>query len=194
VPVPGGKFPCPCCAHFGIRQVMSGGQRQEPLALLGLRLAETEHVTLLPPNGCTGPYSGSVVAPGHGMLIFDGDCGFCTSSAEWISRGWSPGFEAVAWQHLGTDRLKSLGLTIRDTEGAAWWVDDTGGLFRGHRAIAKGLHSCRGWKGTLGAALDLPPLSWFSAAIYPVVARYRYRLPGGTAACRVTPPSTPNAE
>jgi predicted DCC family thiol-disulfide oxidoreductase YuxK len=141
--------------------------------------------TLLPPNGRSGPYPGFVV-PGHGMLIFDGDCGFCTSSAEWIPRGWGPGFEAVAWQHLGTDRLKSLGLTIRDTQEAAWWVDDTGGLFRGHRAIAKGLHTCRGWKATLGAALDLPPLSWFSAAIYPVVVRYR--LPGGKSACSVNPP------
>jgi predicted DCC family thiol-disulfide oxidoreductase YuxK len=138
-------------------------------------------------------YPGYVIAPRRAILIFDGDCGFCTWSAEWISRGWGPAFEAVAWQHLGTDRLKSLGLTTRDTQEAAWWVDGTGRLFSGHRAIAKGLRSCKGWRGTVGAALDLPPLSWLSAAIYAVVVRYRYRLPGGTPACRVTPPSMPNA-
>lgn len=131
------------------------------------------------------------------MLIFDGDCGFCTSAAEWISQSWRPGFEAVAWQHLGVDRLKSVGLSADDTQAAAWWVDETGRLFRGHRAIAKSLRACRGWKRTGGTLLDVPPLSWLAAVFYPVVVRYRYRLPGGTPACRVAPPlppHTPGAE
>jgi predicted DCC family thiol-disulfide oxidoreductase YuxK len=125
------------------------------------------------------------------MLIFDGDCGFCTSSAEWIARGWRPGSEAVAWQHLGSDRLDTMGLTERDTQQAAWWVDETGRLFRGHRAIAKSLRASRGWKRILGAMLEAPPLSWGSAGIYPLVVRYRYRLPGGTPACRLSPTVQP---
>ncbi|MGH9170291.1 MAG: hypothetical protein ACRD0Z_05400, partial [Acidimicrobiales bacterium] len=36
-----------------------------------------------------------------------------------------------------------------------------------------------------GRALSVPPLRWLAAAVYPVVARVRHRLPGGTPACRV---------
>lgn len=122
----------------------------------------------------------------HGTLIFDGDCGFCTSSAEWVSRSWRPGFEAIAWQHLETKRLGSLGLTEGDAREAAWWIDEAGRRFRGHRAIAKSLRASRGWKGALGAVLEVPPLSWGTAGIYPLVVRYRHRLPGGTPACRRT--------
>jgi predicted DCC family thiol-disulfide oxidoreductase YuxK len=138
-----------------------------------------------------------VVAPRHGVLVFDGDCGFCTSAAEWVSRDARPGSESVAWQHLGADRLKDLGLSIQEAQEAAWWVDETGRLFKGHRAIAKTLLCCRGWRRTGGTLLSIPPLSWLSAAVYPVVVRYRYRLPGGTPACRLAPPerhAPPGAE
>jgi predicted DCC family thiol-disulfide oxidoreductase YuxK len=129
-----------------------------------------------------------MVAPGHSVLVFDGDCGFCTSAAEWVSRDCRPGFESVAWQHLGTDGLKNLGLSIKEAQEAAWWVGETGRLFKGHRAIAESLRSCKGWRRTGGTLLSIPPVSWLSAAVYAVVVRYRHRLPGGTPACRLTPP------
>jgi predicted DCC family thiol-disulfide oxidoreductase YuxK len=138
-----------------------------------------------------GTYPDFVVAPAQGMLIFDGDCGFCTSAAQWISQAWRPGYEAVPWQHLAAHGLTSVGLTTRDAQEAAWWVDEQGRRFRGHRAIAKSLRCCHGWKSILGRLLEVPPLSWLSAALYPVVVRYRYRLPGGSPACRVAPPGPP---
>lgn len=133
-------------------------------------------------------YRELVTIPGHGLLIFDGDCGFCTSSALWVSRDWRPGPRTVAWQHLGPDGLRSLGLCVDDAKEAAWWVDDRGQLYKGHRAIAKSLLPCRGWKRVAGALLSVPPLSWCAAAVYPVVVRYRHRLPGGTPVCRAAPP------
>jgi hypothetical protein len=38
--------------------------------------------------------------------------------------------------------------------------------------------------GFVGKTLLVPPVRWLAAAGYPVVARYRYRLPGGTSACK----------
>ena len=129
-----------------------------------------------------------MVPTGSGLLIFDGDCGFCTSSAEWMSRGWRPGPKAIAWQHLGPQTLADLGLTVEQVQQAAWWVDETGQRFSGYRAISKGLLACRGWKRGAGAVISVPPFSWFAAAVYPLVVRYRYRLPGGTPACAIAPP------
>jgi predicted DCC family thiol-disulfide oxidoreductase YuxK len=129
-----------------------------------------------------------MVTIGSGLLIFDGDCGFCTSSAGWMSRRWPPGRSAVAWQQLGADGLADLGLTPAQAQQAAWWVDAGRRRFRGHRAIGKSLLAGNGWLRAIGGAIMVPPLSWCAAAGYAVVVRYRYRLPGGTPACRVPGP------
>ena len=125
-----------------------------------------------------------MVDPAQGLLIFDGDCGFCTSSAEWVARGWRPGRRAVPWQHLGPSGLADLGLTVHDAESSVWWVDADGRKFGGHRGIAKSLRASGGWRRAAGIALSVPPLSWAGAGAYPVISRYRHRLPGGTPACR----------
>jgi predicted DCC family thiol-disulfide oxidoreductase YuxK len=129
-----------------------------------------------------------VAVQGQGLLIFDGDCGFCTSSAEWVSHGWPPGPTAVAWQHLTPEQLRQLKLSLGDVQDAAWWVDEHGRRFRGDRAIAKSLLACTGGRRIVGSLMSAPPLSWASAAVYPLVVRYRHRLPGATPACRVHPP------
>ena len=104
-------------------------------------------------------------------------------SADWISRDWGSGLKTVAWQRMGRDALEDLGLSMEQAKHAAWWIDDSGRPFKGHRAIAKSLLACSGWKRVAGAVLSIPPASWVAAAIYPLVVRYRHRLPGGTPAC-----------
>ncbi|HWE68847.1 MAG TPA: DUF393 domain-containing protein [Acidimicrobiales bacterium] len=118
------------------------------------------------------------------VLIYDGDCGFCTSVAAAISRRWRVPAEVAAWQHLGEDGLAALGLTPEDAQQAAWWVDTEGRRFRGHEAVAKALTAAGGWRRTVGAVLLVPPVSWAAALGYRLVVRYRYRLPGSTDACR----------
>ena len=108
-----------------------------------------------------------------GVLVFDGECGFCTSAAEWV------GGERAPWQDLGAEGLAELGLSVEEAREAAWWVDGAG-RYRGHLAIGHALAE----RSRLGRVLLVPPLSWLGAAAYPLVARYRHRLPGGTPACR----------
>ena len=40
----------------------------------------------------------------------------------------------------------------------------------------------RGWR-VIGVLMRVPGLHWLSGVVYRCVARNRYRLPGGTAAC-----------
>jgi predicted DCC family thiol-disulfide oxidoreductase YuxK len=119
------------------------------------------------------------------LLVYDGDCSFCTSSARWMTAHWHGPQEAIAWQHLGTDRLELLGLTLDDVRRAAWWIDPAGGRSRGHVAIARALQAAHGWPSIAGRILLVPPFRWLAAGIYPLVARWRHRLPGGTPACRM---------
>jgi predicted DCC family thiol-disulfide oxidoreductase YuxK len=119
------------------------------------------------------------------LLVYDGDCGFCTSSARWAERGFHHGERVEAWQLLGEGELARLGLTVEDVRQAAWWVGPDGTLARGHRAAGRALQAAGGWRRAAGWPMLVRPTSWLAAAVYRVVVRYRYRLPGGTPACRV---------
>ncbi len=123
--------------------------------------------------------------PGVPLLVFDGDCGFCTSAAGWIASHWDRPVRSVPWQCLGEPGLADLGLTVEQAQTAVWWVDESGGLARGHRAIGASLLAGTGWRRRAGMLVLTPPFSWMAAGIYRLVARFRHRLPGGTPACRL---------
>jgi len=124
--------------------------------------------------------------PAQPLLVFDGDCAFCTT---WVNRGKSilPVFPASEpWQWLDLDEL---GLTRHDVTHYAWYlVGET--RFRGHAAVAAVLRSQRsiGWR-FLGNLLVTPPFSWAAAIGYAFIARFRHRLPGGTPACAMPRPA-----
>jgi len=123
-----------------------------------------------------------LAAPKGPMLIFDGDCSFCTSSAHWIRHRLPKSVPVEPWQRLDID---AYGLTVRDVTTAAYWVDEHGRLFRGHRSIGKALVAAGGgWK-VVGALTQVPPISWLAALVYEVIARNRSRLPGGTPECKI---------
>ena len=123
---------------------------------------------------------------GTARLIFDGDCGFCTTSANWIEARWPKGCGAtiVAWQSLSADDLAGWDLRTDDVQRAAWWIDEHG-RHDGAGAVAHALMAAGGLWGLVGRSLMTPPLSWLAPSGYRIVARYRYRLPGGTPACKV---------
>src|SRR5438874_12910182 len=118
------------------------------------------------------------------MLVYDGYCSFCSSSARWISARWHGREQAVAWQHLSGAELERLGLPLADVRRAAWWIDPDGRRSRGHLAIARALRAAPGWPSLVGRILLVPPFRWLAAGAYPLIARWRHRLPGGTPACR----------
>ena len=123
-----------------------------------------------------------VAAPKGPMLIFDGDCSFCTSSAHWIRHRLPKTAKVEPWQRLDLD---AYGLTERDVTTAAYWVDERGRNHRGHRSLGKALIAAGGrWK-AVGALILLPPFSWLAALGYAVIAKNRSRLPGGTPECKV---------
>lgn len=119
------------------------------------------------------------------VLVFDGDCGFCTTAATWTSRRFSHGERAQAWQFLGDEFLEKHHLNSKDVGEAAWWVNDGGLRERGHRAVGRALVANGGLREIVGWLILTPPLSWLAAGVYRVAVRWRYRLPGGTPACKV---------
>lgn len=116
------------------------------------------------------------------VLLFDGDCAFCSSCARLIETRVRPRAEVLAWQLAD---LEVLGVSAEEASAAVQWVDPRGGVRSGHEAIAATLIAgAAPWR-RLGRLLLLPGVSRAAAKGYELVAANRYRLPGGTPACRL---------
>ena len=119
------------------------------------------------------------------MLIFDGECGFCTRSAEFAARILPAGARVVPWQEI-RPRLSDLGLTEEDVRREVYWVDASGRSYAGDEAVARALRACRGIWPLAGRILGSRPFNPIAKRVYRAVARNRGRLPGGTPACRAS--------
>ena len=121
------------------------------------------------------------------VLVFDGDCGFCTASVRFAERRVRPRCEVVPWQFAD---LRALGVTEERAEHEVLWVTPPGTVHGGAQAVAKALLSAsQGWP-LLGALLMLPLVRWAAHGVYRLVADNRHRMPGGTAACAPPNPRT----
>lgn len=121
----------------------------------------------------------------HNVLIFDGDCAFCSLWVERL-RAILPSFpESTPWQWIDLD---DFALTRDDVNTAAWFMTPTR-QFAGHLAFSALLRSqpTMGWR-FLGHLIATEPFSSLSALAYRFIARYRHRLPGGTPACAMRSP------
>jgi predicted DCC family thiol-disulfide oxidoreductase YuxK len=117
------------------------------------------------------------------VLIYDGDCAFCTSSALLLEKI-GPGAALVAWQQID---LAGLGLTEEAASAAVQWVDVDGTIRSGHEAVAAALRSAGGIWALAGRTLVSPRIAPIAASAYRLIANNRHRLPGGTPACAADP-------
>jgi len=117
------------------------------------------------------------------VLVFDGDCQFCTRAAGW-SRAIAPAEVSIAASR-DVD-LQAVGLTRQQCTEALQFVGSDGFVRSGAGAVAGLLRGCGGGWAVAGRAMDLPGVSTIAGVCYRVVSRHRHRLPGGTAECRTT--------
>lgn len=114
------------------------------------------------------------------VLIFDGDCAFCTL---WVTRlrEWLPVFPtALTSQSIDKD---AYGLSDDDLARFAWYITPSH-QYAGHLATSALLRAQpKLWLRILGAVLAAWPVSWLAAGVYHLIAKYRHKLPGGTPAC-----------
>jgi predicted DCC family thiol-disulfide oxidoreductase YuxK len=121
------------------------------------------------------------------VLLFDGDCAFCSSSARWIQAHIPTPVTLEPWQW--TD-LEPLGVTVEEVDVAVVLVDVTLRHTAGPEAFAGLLRSSTsGFWRALGRTLGFGPVLAVAWPGYRWIARNRHRLPGGTAQC-----SLPQAE
>lgn len=119
------------------------------------------------------------------LLVFDGDCAFCSTWVDRLKRTLPRFPEAVP--HQWTD-IDALGLTQHDVANYVWFVTPDH-QYAGHLAVSALLRSQpSALLRFAGHLLATPPFSWVAALGYKFVAANRHRLPGGTPACRMPRP------
>ena len=115
------------------------------------------------------------------LLIFDGDCKFCSSSARAFVRMTKNRIAIAPYQRAD---LAALGLTLAECEQAVQYVADNG-TQSGHLAIAQGLIDSKTIWSLAGYVLKWPVVTSVAFVVYHWVAKNRHRLPGGTPACSI---------
>lgn len=124
------------------------------------------------------------------QLIYDAECGFCERSAHWLNvHTPQRSFEIVSSQSFSEADLLAKGLDRHDVDTYLWWVDGVS-KYRGHFAIAQALQDGSWSMHLLGKLIAARAIQPFAAIAYATVAKYRRRLPGGTATCRTDPSRT----
>jgi predicted DCC family thiol-disulfide oxidoreductase YuxK len=126
-------------------------------------------------------------APRRPVLVYDGDCGFCTSSARLIGR-LPLDADVVAFQLADLD---ALGTTAARAEREVLWIED-GVVYGGARAVARLLVRAGGPWRVLGMVMRVPPLSRLAGGVYALVSANRHRMPGGTPACALPADERPS--
>ncbi len=126
------------------------------------------------------------------VLVFDGDCGFCTTSVTWLSDRFPGAFAIAPYQRVDLD---SLGLTARECDEKVQWIGDVTAPVttraEGAAAVGRLLQAGGRVRGGvvgvaargLGALALVRPTSYAAEIVYSWVAANRQRLPGGTPAC-----------
>jgi predicted DCC family thiol-disulfide oxidoreductase YuxK len=124
------------------------------------------------------------------VLLFDGDCGFCTTCANWMRHHIRRLDTTIPYQRADLD---ALGVTAAQCEQALQWVAADGAVHSGELAVAHVLIDAgKGWA-VIGRAIRLPGIRQISGVGYRWIARNRQRLPGGTPACSLDPSRTHDA-
>jgi len=123
------------------------------------------------------------VSVGRGLLIYDGDCGFCSRTAAWIRQRLPRGYEVQASQRIGD--LDSFKLSRRHVHEAAYWIDPDGRQHRAHLAIVRALESSGGLLGLVAKLGRIWPFEPVAERLYLLIARNRHRFPGASDHCRI---------
>lgn len=118
------------------------------------------------------------------VLLYDGDCAFCTRVITSVRRRVRPPVRFLPWQQVNLD---DHGATEADVLAAVLWVGPDGHR-RGAQAFGAVLRAAGGWWWPVGAVVLLPGVRQLAALAYRLIAVNRHRLPGGSAACELRSP------
>jgi predicted DCC family thiol-disulfide oxidoreductase YuxK len=121
----------------------------------------------------------------NGILFFDGACGMCTRSRNFLVRLDRTGnLKTEPFQRAGT--AERLGISADRLVESAWWLDASGEVYGGAKAANAALSAALGTRLPL-IIYRIPGIRFLQEAVYRWIADHRYRFPGTTPYCESHP-------
>jgi predicted DCC family thiol-disulfide oxidoreductase YuxK len=113
------------------------------------------------------------------VLIFDGDCAFCSSSARVLRKMTRNKIAVEPYQFLD---LGQYSLTEDQTSRSVYYVTQSE-TFSAAKAIARCLIDAKTPWSIAGFLLNIPVIISVAELVYGWVSKNRHKLPGGTPEC-----------
>ncbi len=126
---------------------------------------------------------------GRSYVLFDGDCGICTSWSRWAERiDRRDLYAIVPYQSIPENALQARGVTYVDCERALQLIPAEGPVRRGALAINRFLFHYPPWSVLVALLYAIPVLLLGELVVYRLVARHRQTLSRrfGLQACNFT--------
>jgi len=121
----------------------------------------------------------------NGVLFFDGACGMCTRSRDFLLKLNRTGdLETEPLQRTGT--AERLGIAPEHLMDSVRWLDSSGRVYAGAEAANAAVSAALGTRLPL-RVYRVPGMRSVQEAIYRWVADHRYRFPGKTPYCESHP-------
>jgi len=121
----------------------------------------------------------------QGVLFFDGACGMCTRSRDFLLKLNRTGdLQTEPLQRAGT--AERLGVSPEALMERIWWLDSSGQVCGGAEAANAAVSAALGTRFPL-LVYRIPGMRSAQEAIYRWVADHRYRFPGTTPYCESHP-------
>jgi predicted DCC family thiol-disulfide oxidoreductase YuxK len=106
------------------------------------------------------------------ILVYDGECEFCTRLARWVERRDRRGrVSARPSQEPGL--IERLGLSQEEVARASWTLEPGGRRFEGAAAINRVLRELGGFWAVLASLYGVPPVRYVEDRYYARVAKKR---------------------
>lgn len=112
------------------------------------------------------------MADGRVVLVYDGECAFCSRLARWVERQ-DRNRRVTVRPSQEPGLTDGLGLTREEAGRAAWALEPGGRRFEGAAAINRVLRELGGRWRVVADLYRLPPIGWVEDRYYKRVARRR---------------------
>lgn len=123
------------------------------------------------------------------LLIFDGDCGICTSSAEFMKQRTNNNVLSVKpYQILELSKIHKDLNSDKTSKSVYYYQESTSRVFSKSKAIFMALKKMNGIYKAMGYLLDNPFVVFISNPIYSLIAKYRTKISKifGLNACKIS--------
>lgn len=116
------------------------------------------------------------------IVIYDGDCAFCSSAARFAQRRVAPNLNYSPYQ---LTELTKYGITTEQAKSSLKFVKANGEVLSANFAVSQIMRNGNKFWRMLSVITTLPIIRSLAALGYKVTAKYRHKLPGGTPTCKM---------